>query len=112
METARLPAHLEIAGLLRAAEAAGGYATVLRRGERDAGTIAIVTVERGTNSRLWERMPQLDGSRAFVCAREEDTENPAEFGAYLVRRMERDPDCWFVELDIADAPRFIESMGT
>ncbi len=108
----RLPTHIEVAGLLRAVEAAGGFATVLRRGERDAGTIAILTLERGKDARLWERMPQLDGSRSFTGTRAEDCENPSEFGEYLARRMARDPDCWFIELDIADAPRFVASLGT
>ena len=37
---ARLPAHLEVSGLLRAVEGAGGFAMVLHKGEREAGTIA------------------------------------------------------------------------
>ena len=107
---ARIPAHLEVSGILRAVEAAGGFGTVLRRGERDAGTLAIVTTRRGQTDRLWERMPQLDGSRIFVCTREED--NPADFADYLMRRMARDPDCWFVELDIDNAQRFVATLGT
>ena len=38
----RLPAHLEVAGLIRAVEAAGGFATVIAKGERDAGTLLVV----------------------------------------------------------------------
>ena len=41
MET-RLPAHVEVAGLIRAVEAAGGFATVIAKGERDAGTLLVV----------------------------------------------------------------------
>ena len=44
---ARLPTHVEVSGLIRAVEAAGGFATVLSKGERDAGTIALVALERG-----------------------------------------------------------------
>lgn len=109
---ARLPAHLEVAGLLRSVEAAGGFAAVLRRGERDAGTIAVLAMERGSAAALWERMPQLDGSRKFTRTRGEDSENPREFSEYLARRMAQDPDCWFVELDVPDPPRFIASLGT
>lgn len=42
----RLPAHLEVAGLIRAVQAAGGFATVLNKGEREAGTILIVLTEK------------------------------------------------------------------
>ena len=46
----RLPAHLEVAGLIRAVEAAGGFATVIAKGERDAGTLLVVCSERGAHS--------------------------------------------------------------
>lgn len=112
MTDARLPAHLEIAGFLRAVEAAGGFGVVLQRGERDAGTIVLVTTDRGERVRLWERMPQIDGTRQFTGTREADLNNPSEFGDYLARRMNQDLDCWFIELDIPDATRFIASLGT
>ena len=69
MEDARLPAHLEVSGLIRATQAAGGFATVLRKGEKEAGTILVVLTENGANSRVYERMPQADGKRAWYCAR-------------------------------------------
>ena len=106
---ARLPAHVEVSGLVRAVEAAGGFAMVIQRGERDAGTVLVVTMDRGSSATLWERMPQLDGSRTFTATRNQDIENPMEFIEYLERRQRSDPDCWVVELDIAGAERFIDS---
>ena len=106
---ARLPAHVEVSGLVRSVSAAGGFATVLQRGEKDAGTLLIVTLDRGESAVLWERMPQLDGSRSFTRSRQQDPENPNEFNEYMARRKQSDPDCWVVELDIADAERFIDS---
>ena len=106
----RLPAHLEASALLRSVEAAGGFATVLAKGERDAGSIAILTMRKGENPRLWERMPQLDGTRIFVHTRSQDAENKEEFFDYLSRRRARDPDLWLIELDIADPERFIAEL--
>ncbi len=103
----RLPAHLEVSGLIRAVEAAGGFAVVLSKGERDAGTILILAQDRGTNAKLWERMPQLDGSRSFICTREEDAEKPGEFSDYVTKRGLQDPDCWVIELDIPNSEQFI-----
>ncbi|WP_128891434.1 DUF1491 family protein [Erythrobacter sp. HKB08] len=103
----RLPAHIEVNGLIRAVQAAGGFATVLAKGERDAGTILIVTLQNGTNARLYERMPQLDGSRKFVLTREQDAEKPQEFNEYIAKRSAQDSDLWIVELDVADAERFV-----
>jgi hypothetical protein len=104
----RIPAHLEVAGLLRAVEAAGGFATVIAKGERDAGTILVTCCEKGEKCRAYERMPRPDGSRGWVLAKAEDPENRVEFGDYLDRRRRQDSDLWIVELDIPDAERFIE----
>lgn len=105
----RLPAHLEISGLVRAVGAAGGFATVLAKGERDAGTILVICCENGASSRIYERMPQLDGTRKWIHVKSQDTENPIEFSEYCDRRKRQDSDLWIVELDIANAERFIGS---
>lgn len=103
---ARLPAHLEITGLIRAVQAEGGFATVLAKGERDAGTILLVLRGPGEPARLCERIPQLDGTRSFAVTRIENPENSQEFNAYLTKRRHQDPDVWILELDIAGAERF------
>ena len=110
--TARLPAQLEASAILRLAESQGGFATVLARGERDAGTILLVTTYRGGPATLYERMPALDGSRSFVATKSENSENPQEFSEYLARRREQDPDIWQIEVDIADPERFIAQIAT
>ena len=107
---ARLPAHLEVSGYIRMAQAEGGFGTVLSKGEREAGTIVLLTMHRNENATLWERMPQLDGSRPFYAAKRQNPENPTEFSEYVSRRSVQDPDLWVVELDIADAERFIASL--
>ena len=111
MADARLPAHLEASAILRLAESQGGYATVLAKGERDAGTILIVTLCHGKDGTLYERMPQLDGSRTFVAAKRENPENASEFAEYLARRRTQDHDLWLIEVDIADPERFIAEIA-
>jgi hypothetical protein len=103
----RLPAHLEVAGLIRRVQSEGGFAAVLGKGEREAGTILIVTIQNGRNARVYERMPQLDGTRQWSCSKQQNAEDPHEFNEYLERRKYQDPDVWIVELDIANAERFI-----
>jgi hypothetical protein len=106
----RIPAHLEVTGLIRAVAGAGGFGTVLAKGERDAGTLVIICCEKGTNCRAYERMPQLDGTRKWVLAKAQDPENPFEFSEYCDRRKRQDQDLWLVELDIADGERFIGNL--
>jgi hypothetical protein len=108
----RLPAHLEVSGLIRAVGAAGGFATVLSKGEREAGTILVVCYANGAPMRAFERMPHPDGSRQWTLSRTQDTDKPYEFQEYLDRRAKQDDDLWIIELDIADAERFIGLTGT
>ena len=108
----RLPAHLEVTGLIRAVGAAGGFATVIAKGEHDAGTLLVICCENGTNARLYERMPQLDGSRKWTLTKTESPENKTDFLEYWQRRKSQDADLWIVELDIANAERFIGLPGT
>ena len=103
----RLPAHIEVSGLVRAVNDAGGFATILRKGERDAGTILIATRYRGDSLCLYERMPDLDGNRKWTRTREQPIENEGEFSAYLEKRGNQDADCWIVDLEIAQVERFI-----
>ena len=103
----RLPAHLEVSSMIRLAESNGGFAMVLHKGERDAGTILIISMFRGADMRLFERMPQLDGTRPFVLSKSQNSEKPREFDDYVARRRSQDPDIWVLEVDIDDPERFI-----
>jgi hypothetical protein len=103
----RLPAHLEISGLIRRVQAEGGFATVIHKGDRDAGTILVVVTQNGVDSVAYERMPQLDGSRAWTVRISEDIENKEKFSEFLERRVNQDPDLWILELDVAHGERFI-----
>lgn len=96
-----------MAGLIRAVQAAGGFATVLNKGECEAGTILIVLTEKGTDARLFERIPDAHGGRVWTATKAQDAENSFEFSEYLDRRRLRDPDLWIIELDIVDGERFI-----
>lgn len=107
---ARLPAHLEAASILRLAQSAGGFGTVLARGERDGGTIVIAIMCRGGPARLYERMPGMDGTRLFVATKSQESDNPTEFSEYLDRRRRQDPDLWILEVDIDEAERFIANL--
>jgi hypothetical protein len=104
----RIPARIEVAGLIRAVEAAGGFAAVLSKGEPEAGTILVIITEGGVDSRAYERMPQADGTRQWHCARRQDPEAPEGFAQYVERRGRQDADLWIVELDIANGERFIQ----
>ncbi len=97
-----------MSGLIRRVNAEGGFATVLARGERDAGTLLVVLRNGNDPVAAHERMPQLDGTRKWSVAKAQTPENPQDFDTWLERRRGQDPDLWIVELDAPDATRFID----
>lgn len=107
MEEPRLPAHVQVAGLIRRTQAEGGFATVLRRGEDDAGTLLVVLTEGGRNGRAYECMPLPDGTRGWHRSRVQDADNPLEFEEWLDRRKRQDSDLWLVELDMPKGERLL-----
>jgi hypothetical protein len=111
-EAPRLSARFEIGALIRRAEQSGGFAAVLHRGHDEAGTLLLLTTQRGQNPRLWERMPTADGSRAWTSLTNKIFENPHDFSDYVARRHAQDPDLWVIELDVAHPERFIAESGT
>lgn len=112
MSGTRLPAHLEVAGMIRSVQAAGGFATVLAKGERDAGTLLVIACERGGEACAYERMPRADGTRFWHVAKQQTVDDPTEFNSYCDKRKAQDPDLWVIELDVANVERFIEGGAT
>jgi hypothetical protein len=109
--TPRLPAALEVAGMVRRAQAQGGFAMVLHKGEPDAGTILAVAVDRDGLGTLYERLPDPSGPRRWVAVRHQQAQARADFDSYLTRRAQGDPDLWIVELTVADVERSILNDG-
>ena len=56
----RLPASLEATALMRRAEAAGDFATVLHKGDVDRGALLLVIGSRGRHVACLERVLSLD----------------------------------------------------
>ncbi len=105
----RLASGVLVNGLIRLAEAQGGFGVVVAKGDVNAGAIAIILSEKGKKTCLLERALQPDGLYAWV--RSQNTENEADFQAALDRKRRFDPDLWIVELDIASTERFADEMN-
>ncbi|MEJ7932676.1 DUF1491 family protein [Sphingobium sp. AN558] len=102
----RLTSALLIGVLARRVAAAGGFATVVMRGDATSGVILVQLVEKGQEIGLFERMAGLDGRyRLDRCGPAPD-EGPEALSQYIARRRRSDPDLWVIELDIPDGERF------
>ena len=92
---------MKVAALLRRVSAAGGFGTVLARGDATAGSIAIVIRDRGEVRVLQPVLARAGGYEW----REAATGDAIDGWAERARRY--DPDLWLIELDIPDAARFV-----
>lgn len=105
----RLPSRLLVDLLLRSVNAAGGFATILARGDDGGGMLLVQCCDRGQYGPLLER--QFDGAwRAVGPEQDSDESGNDARAAYLARRRSVDPDLWLVELDIPDAPQFVAEL--
>jgi hypothetical protein len=107
MSGGRLPPRLEVPALLRRAEAQGGFATVLSKGDPEGGAIVLVVTNRGRHFASLERVLGIDGSYQWNATGPAESAESAEVASFLAKRRQFDPDLWLIELDIAEPERFI-----
>lgn len=102
----RLTSAMLVGALRRRAEAAGGFATILAKGDPNSGTIMLHCTHNGTNIGLFERISDFSGGYRLETCGPDSSADAKEISEYVERRRRSDPDLWLVELDIADGERF------
>jgi hypothetical protein len=92
--------------------AAGGFATIVRKGNADRGSLLLLIASRGRHVAALERVLSLDGTYAWRQAGPDDSAGSTEIADFLAKRARFDEDSWAIELDIAEPERFIaETTG-
>jgi len=104
---ARLPAHLEASGLLRRAEAAGGFGAILARGDRERGELVVIVAKRGTHFACLERGLTATGAYQWQQVGPDSDTSQAEVAGWCAKRRKFDRDLWLIELDVPQPERFI-----
>ena len=108
----RIPAHVEATAIMRRVEADGGFATVLRKGDMDRGSLLLFLSERGEFRGILERELGPDFTYRWTFKPVGDSPGSDSLRDLTARRERFDPDSWLIELDIADPERFIaETTG-
>lgn len=102
---------MTVDALRRRVSAGGGFAAVLARGDEIAGGILLLVAERGAVRGMLERVSDLDGHQRWAPCGPPDVESAESRTGYIERRRRNDPDLWVLELDGADAERFIADLG-
>ncbi|HUE78253.1 MAG TPA: DUF1491 family protein [Sphingomicrobium sp.] len=107
MNDGRLSSAVEATGLVRRIEAAGDFAAILRRGDPDRGALLLMIRSRGRHVGCLERMPAFDGGYRWHSVGPGESSTSDEIDDFLAKRARFDADSWVIELDIAEAERFI-----
>lgn len=110
----RLPAGLEAAALVRTIAADGGFAAILKRGDPDRGALLLIVNSRGEYlTCLQRRLDLTRDSYEWERVGPERSKGSEELLHFLDQQARFDPDSWQIELDIAQAERFIaETTGS
>jgi hypothetical protein len=106
----RLKTHIRVAALLRRAQAAGAFATVVRRGDPDAGALAVKAFLGPGTARLFVEARDERGAR---CWREalDGVDDEARIDALLERERAVDPDLWIIEIEDRDGRVVPEALA-
>ncbi len=107
MSAERLPAGLEASSIVRRAQIAGDFATVLKRGDPDRGAIVLIITSRGRHVAMLERVLSVVGAYHWNPVGPGESSESKEVAAFLQKRARFDADYWAIELDIANPERFI-----
>ena len=108
--TPRLATNVLVGAMVRKAQAEGGFAAVLAKGDPNSGSVIVILTERGTDPRILERLLLADGRYGWQSSTGLEIDDPAAVPGFIARRRRSDPDLWVIELDIPSAKRFADEM--
>ncbi|MBA4807860.1 DUF1491 family protein [Brevundimonas sp.] len=101
-----LSSDLWVSALIRRAEIAGAYATVVKKGDDRAGSVIVKAYDTSNRTaKLYTEAFGTDGERLWIQPVTSDSE--AELDAYIARQRGYDPDLWVVEIEDRQGRHFI-----
>ncbi|MEM9170395.1 MAG: DUF1491 family protein [Pseudomonadota bacterium] len=111
MTRPRLKPHIRVAAHRRRCEAGGAFAHIARKGDPDAGAVAVKVYVGARRARLFVQSRDLDGASVWreplADADDPCADEPA-IDAWLARETDVDPDLWIVEIDDPKGRPFLD----
>jgi hypothetical protein len=100
----RLRSDIWVAAYMRTQEIGGGFPTLRRRGEREAGAVYVALDCLDGRCALFAPGPSDEdtGERRFMRAHKAEWVESVEISERLQREIGRDPDIWIVDLERRD----------
>jgi len=99
----RLVSRLRVDWLLRQVAALGGFGAVLARGDAEAGAIAVVARDGGTEQLLAPVLGPHGYEMAVMASAD-------AVPGWIERARRRDPDLWVIELDVPQAAQLVAQI--
>ena len=107
MSEPRLRTEIRVAAHLRRAAGAGAFATVARRGDPDAGAIAVKVYLGGRRARLFVEARDDVGSAVWREPLDGESDE-AGVDRYLEKETRFDRDLWIVEIEDRQGRAFLD----
>jgi hypothetical protein len=93
------------AAVRRFVEAEGGFATVLARGNAEAGAILLIAEEFSRETMVLERLLQPNGRYRWSESLSAAAADASSLEKFLEKRRRYDPDLWILELRVPSTER-------
>jgi hypothetical protein len=100
-----------VGALTRRAQAEGGFAAILQKGDATSGSVVVWMRDRNGSEQLLERLMGGTGDYAWRQTARRGDQQRDDLEGIVNRRRQFDPDLWVVELDVASAERFVAGMN-
>ena len=107
MSEPRLATGVWVSALVRRANAAGDFATVVRRGDAAAGAVILLARARDGSLSAYSRLSGLEKPR-WEEAASAPPQDLSPVDKYLAAQLRYDEDLWLVELVTEDIERLID----
>lgn len=93
--------------LIRRAELGGAFASVVHKGDPDAGSTVIKVRLLDGTATLYRSMRNMEGQRIWLPKGPLDE---AEIDDLITKRLSNDPDLWVIEIDDRQGRHFLTEV--
>ena len=102
----RLRSEIRVSAHLRRCAAAGVFAAIVKKGDADAGAIAVKIYLQSNRAILFVESYAEDGAHEWRNVFDGETDEAA-IDAYLQKEIQFDPDLWIVEIEDVQGRSFL-----
>ncbi len=107
MTEPRLKTEIRVSAHMRRAQGEGAFATVARKGDPDAGAVAVKIYLGAGAAKLFVQSRDLNGASIWREPFEDDCDEQ-QIDAWLKKETRIDPDLWIIEIEDRKGRAFLD----